>query len=462
MKKGAIALVILLMALPFLFQLQGTEAAASPLTEAHSGLIAQDSLTSGNLGYWTLYGDAVQEHAPYSYGENSTGLHIGIQAAKQGKWAGFYAESPNTSGELFHAVLTLPYSSIPSGDFNTGLYVQTAVTNINYVSCTADVNSAGYDWSVVYTTGNSRSAQKFYQVYYQAGGPGVPLTRDCTIITNGQNVLEVYLDGQLVYSSSSLKLQMPSPFDSYLEVESTYGAGMLFGTYADYYAAVSDLIQVGGVPPNDTAEVVNSSNTVLASALVGPSGSAVLDVGRFHMPISGSIRVYDPSGTLVTSTAGTGSFWGGDAYQENSASTTTTSLSSTSATITSTSTTTSSSSVSSSTSTSVESSSSSTTTTTSTTTSAPGTLTVESVDQNSNPIYGYYITLYSQSYKALQTGYTTVTFKSIVAGTTYIVEADGYISCSFDHWQDTGSADYQRTFVAAASGQTFVAVYACA
>jgi hypothetical protein len=345
---------------------QPTNGAVQAINKVQSGLLAQDSLTTGNFGTWFLYGDAVQQHAPYKYSEDSQGLHIGIQAASQGKWVGFYAESPNTAGEVFHAVLTLPYSNTPSNSFNTGLYVQTSTAHINYITCAGEADPTGFFWAVVYTTGSSNSAQKFYTVYYQAGGPGVPLTRDCTIITNGQNLLHVYLDGQLVYSSTSLNLQMPSPFNSYLEVESTYAGGMLFGIYNDYYAATTNNVQVQGAPAGDTAEIVDSSNSVLVSAAVGAGGTANLDTGRFHLPISGNVQVYDSSHNLVASTSGAGPIWGGDAFQLSTASTTTTATSSSTLTTSTTSTATT---TTSSTTSTISTSTTSTSTTSSTTTS---------------------------------------------------------------------------------------------
>jgi len=454
---------LLLLILPLTFEAQSTRASPAPLSEVQTGVIAQDSLTTGNMASWTFYGDAVQEHAPYTYSEDPGGLHIGIKAAKQGQWGGFYAESPNTNGELFHAVLTLPYSSIPSGEFNTGLYVQTSTDHINYVVCGAQADSSGYYWSVVYTTGNSRSAQKFYQVYYQPGGAGVPLTQDCTIVTNGQNLIKVYLDGQLVYSSTTLKLQMPPPFDSYLEVESTYSGGMLFGTYTDYYATTSENVQILNAPTGDTAEIVDSNNGVLATAAVDSSGTALLDVGQYHMPISGNVEVYDSSNSVVATTNGPIAIWGGDAYQSGASTTSSTSSTTSDTSSTSTSISSSSSTTTSTTSSTTSSSTSTTTSTTSSTNTSSQTpsLTVQSADQNGNPITGYYITLYDQNYKVLQTGYTTVTFSPLIAGMTYIVEADGYASCSFNHWQDTGSTNYQRTFVATNSPQTLTAVYSC-
>jgi len=115
MKSLRLLVALVLLAVPVAYQAQPTNGSVQAIDKFQSGLLAQDSLTTGNFGTWFFYGSAVPEKAPYKYFEDSQGLHIGIQAAKQGQWAGFYAESPNTAGQLFHAVLTLPYSNSPSG-----------------------------------------------------------------------------------------------------------------------------------------------------------------------------------------------------------------------------------------------------------------------------------------------------------------------------------------------------------
>src|SRR5438094_263725 len=67
--------------------------------------------------------------------------------------------------------------------------------------------------------------------------PNQPLTRDCIIITNGENYLKVYLDHVLFYSSNSLALAMPPPFNFFLEPQSSYAGQMINGTFLDYYSA---------------------------------------------------------------------------------------------------------------------------------------------------------------------------------------------------------------------------------
>lgn len=95
----------------------------------------------------------------------------------------------------------------------------------------------------------------------------------------------------------------------------------------------------------------------------------------------------------------------------------------------------------------------------------PGTLpapsvTVQSVDQNNNQITGYSTVLYNIGGSAINSGYTPVTFTDISLGSQYSVSPEDYGSCSFNHWQDTGSTTRDRYFDAYGT-QTFTAVYNC-
>lgn len=89
-----------------------------------------------------------------------------------------------------------------------------------------------------------------------------------------------------------------------------------------------------------------------------------------------------------------------------------------------------------------------------------GSITVNTVDQNNNPITGYFVGIYDTNHNLLYSGYSPATFNQLTIGTNYYVEPDSYGSCTFNHWQDTGSTTRDRSFTAA-STQTFVAVYDC-
>jgi len=287
---------------------------ANTFSKTNSGLVAQDSLTNDsrvNTDYWTLNGDAVKMNAPHSYFEDSAGLHIGIEAASSGQWAGFYAMTPKTSAQLYHAVLSIPFKTVSDHWWDTGMYIQTSSAAVNYVTCAAAVGTTGVTWQVVSTKGDTNSATQF-NVLWKDTSANQPYTRDCTIITNGSNSLKVYLDNQLVYSSDTLDLQMPSPFNAYLEVQSSTISKKLFGTYTDFYSTTNQFVTVTGAPTGGKVELV-ASNSVLASGSVGSDGSVNLDVGKYHMPLAAQIKAYNSSGKLVASSDSL-SIWAGDGY----------------------------------------------------------------------------------------------------------------------------------------------------
>ena len=296
---------------------------SAQVSRVSSGFVAADPLNDRNADSsqlkavnphnWFYYGSAIAQDSPVTYYEDTTqGLHLGVQAVAAGQWSGFYAETPDTNAQLFHAVLTIPYGSIKDNTFDTGMYVQTNNGLINYVTCAAMATTSGNAWAVVRTIGDYNQATEF-QTLWSDSSPGQPQTRDCTIITNGSNMLQVYLDGKMVYSGKDLNLQMPPPFNVYLEVQSSSPTELLVGTYRDYYAAAGPSITVNDAPAGGTVKVVQGS-TVLAMGTVSSSGMVSIDLGKFHFPLSAAIRVFGPDGKLIASTPSSVAIWGGDVY----------------------------------------------------------------------------------------------------------------------------------------------------
>src|SRR5487761_268985 len=248
------------------FQTSSGLIASDPLNQT----LSQSQLSSSN--YWRFSGDAIGRHAPYRFYENSSGLHIGVQSPGNGTYAGFLALSPNTNFALAHVKLSTPVETIPSGRFESGLYVQTANGDINYVTCTSVTTSSGTNWEVVSALGNTNQATSYNVLW--VSGPGLPLTEDCTIVTNGQNYLKVFLNGVLVFSSTTLSLNIPPPFQAYLEPESSYSGAKLNATFENYYITSGEKLTVNGLPTNaSSVQLVNSTGTLLASAPVS-CGSA--------------------------------------------------------------------------------------------------------------------------------------------------------------------------------------------
>jgi len=103
-------------------------------------------------------------------------------------------------------------------------------------------------------------------------------------------------------------------------------------------------------------------------------------------------------------------------------------------------------------------------------------VTVKSVDQNNNAIYGLYTLLCSQGTSGspdggnscetgssrLASGNTTVTFSGLPAGQTFGVDVYNNATCSFNHWSDNTANTYKfRLFTATNPPSILTPVYSC-
>src|SRR5579875_783710 len=290
-----------------------------------AGLIVSDPLDNetetqqqlqANPGYWTYGGDAPAEGAPYDFFKDTQGLHIGAQAPKDGTWAGYFAMSQNTQGQLFHATVTTPVRTVSNTTdptwYENGLYVQASQPYVNYVTWFALSGAWGAQWVVASVTGNANQGTQENTLWTDTS-TNQPLSRECTIITNGSNYLKVYLDGNLVYQNSTLNLQMPPPFNAYLEPQSSYSGQLLNGTYAGYYSTAGENVQVNGLPPGAArVDLVDSQGNIIASSPAS-SGTATVGIGQFDFPLAASIVAYDSQGRAVAQ-SGAMSIYGGDVY----------------------------------------------------------------------------------------------------------------------------------------------------
>ncbi len=189
--------------------------------------------------------------------------------------------------------------------------MQTSNGLINYVACTSLTNNHATVWTIISTTGNTKKATS-YNVLWIDNSANHPLTRDCTIITNGGNYLKVYLDGVMVYSSNNLQLKIASPFNAYLEPETSYAGQLLTGTFVNYYVALNENVQVTNLPSNAArVDVVDNSGTILATSQVS-SATVTLNVGQYAFTLAANIKIYDSSNNMIASNAE--SIYGGDVY----------------------------------------------------------------------------------------------------------------------------------------------------
>lgn len=301
-------------------------ATTNSITKLSSGLVHYDPLNQPsntqscvNTSYWYFCGDAASSGNPYYANENASGLYIGAASLQSNSWEGYYAESPSENVVLYHTRLILPYATLPStlaASFNTGLYVQTNNGLINYVTCAgqAESGSSTYYWALVNTTGNTNAALSYTTLWSRSypTSDTADLTQSCTIVTNGSNFLQLYMNGALVYSSNKLNLNIPPPFNAYLEVETT-SPQLLYGQYLDYYDTTGTSLTVENVPSGDTVQIVGSNGGIIASTVaastfmsasrIGSDPALIVDsANSFGSAITGlKTTLYRSNGAVVNS-----------------------------------------------------------------------------------------------------------------------------------------------------------------
>jgi hypothetical protein len=289
-----------------------------------SGLVASDSLTTGDTSKWQFNGSAaeMQPNAPHEAFEDSSGMLIGVLAPSANNWAGYFAISPLTPAKLFHARVIVPDTKPISGTYNDAVYIQQEMNQdprIDAMGCGADVFPTETQWNISLQAGD-KNHELVYQSIYSNNNPSLPLSRECTLVTNGSNELTAYIDGEKVFSSNKMNLNMPQPFQYYLETQtnsvSPSSGNMFTGRFTDYYATTSDKIKVTNVVAGSIVKVIDvTSGSVLASSVADTNGISLVDVGRYHMPINANVVVYDGTGTVVLATTNQSpGIYGGDVY----------------------------------------------------------------------------------------------------------------------------------------------------
>jgi hypothetical protein len=86
-------------------------------------------------------------------------------------------------------------------------------------------------------------------------------------------------------------------------------------------------------------------------------------------------------------------------------------------------------------------------------------VTVNSVDQHTSPIFGYYVVLLSSSGNTVATGFTSATLTT-TAGSAHNVQADSYGNCTFSQWSN-GLRNNPASFTATSGTTSFTAVFNC-
>ncbi len=214
--------------------------------------------------------------------EDAAGLRVGIKAHRG--WAGWFAETIHAAGPrvAWHAAV-LPAALRP-GARGRGIAVfavQTATTQtsgiLDYIVVAAVSRGHSYRWIVGYAHGVVAGATT--DVLWTSPWHTVPTGADLprvavTVITDGRRRLAVWLGATEVFHNCHLDLNIPAPFQAYLEVQSS---GPSYSTrFEDFWVADDAPLRIEGLLPGQSASLLSSTGRPFASAVAGTDGTASL------------------------------------------------------------------------------------------------------------------------------------------------------------------------------------------
>ena len=284
------------------------------MNEERSGLVASDSLTTGGTGQWIFSCSAPVEGGIGTYSENGSGLYLGVLARTAGTYAGVLRENVRERGRLQCCHLSSCEQDRRRRQVQHGPLRPDGGPRASHMLPAAVVERIeGPLQGRRQGRGGREAGGDDYSLDGFEANQDQPLTRDCTIVTNGQNLLEVDLDHKLVYSNSSMDLEYQYPLSARVEVQSNDNSTMRFGPYLDFYVVTSDNVTVTHVPVAPVVRLVSPSGRVYFSKTAGASGTVQIGLAAFAMPLIAYVRVVYLGRTLATSRQ-PAEVWGGDAY----------------------------------------------------------------------------------------------------------------------------------------------------
>lgn len=227
------------------------------------------------------------------------GLYVGVNDPNPDDaiWSGIFAMSPNDYSSLYHVTIELPplpVSYDPADYANLGMYVQTdtATGRINYIACIIDMRPDRLIYRVESGLGNDDSVTS-RKVHWEKEMDLDQQEMDCTLITNGDKHMTAIINGERVFESFGLDLQMPRPFNAYLETQVTGIPEMVYGKFTNYYSAFTSEIRIVKLEPGQFVSLGN------VTAIADSEGIARLDTATLSQPYSGELKIYAQRGDSV-------------------------------------------------------------------------------------------------------------------------------------------------------------------
>jgi hypothetical protein len=207
------------------------------------------------------------------------GLTVGVRR-HSGGFAGWFAVTrwALPAQGVYHVRMSKPPGQLsgPGAQGEAVFAVQTATTKlnglINYVVVASRSAGGATSWLVGYAQGRLSHAR--LQVLYQTpASASAPSSREVSLATDGRRRLVVCFGRQVVYASDSLSMDIPAPYQAYLEVQSSgppYQA-----RFSDLWVTRGSAVGLAGLGPGQAALLATPGGQVVAA---GRGGQARLEL----------------------------------------------------------------------------------------------------------------------------------------------------------------------------------------
>ncbi len=295
---GAVALVIVTLALTVWPSAAPSPRLPAGLALVHSGTSMADPFATPEpnrqlMDHYVFNGSAAPGVGWVS--ATDQGLNVGVRAHKS--WSGWFAVTLRAAGPdvVWHTLMSRPATPVGSGVGEAVLAVQSASTqrngSINYVVVSALSSRGKSTWQIGSAHGFVADAvtDRLWQEPLRADAPS---TEPVTIRTDGHRSLTVWFGNRQVYSSHTLHMNDPAPFQAYLEVQ---GRGIPYvSNFKDFWVADAAPVVVRGAPPGSHLTLGTGGGPI--RAIADSTGQAALQVPSPDLVGTGTLTVAGRSG----------------------------------------------------------------------------------------------------------------------------------------------------------------------
>jgi hypothetical protein len=295
---GALALVVVTVALTVWPNVSPPRRMPAGLELVHSGVAMADPFATPQpnrdlMDHYVFNGSAAPGVGWVS--ATDEGLNVGVRAHRS--WSGWFAVTLHAAGPdvVWHALMSRPSTPVGSGVGEAVLAVQSASTqrngSINYVVVSALSSQGKSTWEIGSAHGFVADAvtDRLWQEPLRVDAPS---TEPVTIRTDGHHSLTVWFGNRQVYSSHTLHMNDPAPFQAYLEVQ---GRGIAYvSNFKGFWVADAAPVTVEGAPPGAHLTLGTAGGAVHATA--DAAGRAALHVPSPDLVGTGTLTVTGRSG----------------------------------------------------------------------------------------------------------------------------------------------------------------------